>query len=212
MCKNNLKSLRRERSLSQSDLAKAASISLRHVQYLESGGRQFSIETATALAKALNCSPSDLLDPTMHQLDESSQHTVTIPFYAQQSHGAPVIFAEDPTQHPLTLSKAILRGSFGVKNFAELFALAATGRSMEPKIHEGDILICRKIHNSEDSICVIAHDEHIRVKRVVFVDKNQYRLVCCNPDYPPTTITVPQDDPNYFRILGKVLAVIHKVG
>ena len=58
---NNIKRLRRQKNLSQEQLALEAKLDLTTVSEIESGLRNPSIKTLLKLAKALNTTPSDLL-------------------------------------------------------------------------------------------------------------------------------------------------------
>jgi transcriptional regulator with XRE-family HTH domain len=58
---NNIKRLRRQKNLSQEQLALEAKLDLTSVSEIESGLRNPSIKTLLKLAKALNTTPSDLL-------------------------------------------------------------------------------------------------------------------------------------------------------
>ncbi len=62
---NNLKEIRTQQGLSQSQLAKASGVSLRMLQKYEQGVRDLNkaqAETVYKLAKVLNCKMEELID------------------------------------------------------------------------------------------------------------------------------------------------------
>ena len=62
----NLKRIRKERGMSQSQLADASTVSIRMVQYYEQGANDINRAEARnvyKLAKALNCTMEELLEP-----------------------------------------------------------------------------------------------------------------------------------------------------
>ncbi len=87
----------------------------------------------------------------------------------------------------------------------EAFIVSAKGDSMEPSIHEGDLVISQKnsIPNNGDIIvCVL--DKEVLVKKY-FHQANRITLISINNDkYPP--IPVSEDD--YFKVEGIVRSII----
>lgn len=62
----NLQKMRKAAGMSQSELARAAGLSLRTLQALESGARdinKLAVRTALNIAKTLNCSVEEILEP-----------------------------------------------------------------------------------------------------------------------------------------------------
>ena len=62
----NLQKMRKASGMSQSELAKAADISVRTLQALESGARdinKLAVRTALNIAVALHCSVENILEP-----------------------------------------------------------------------------------------------------------------------------------------------------
>lgn len=67
----NLKKLRKQTGLSQSQLAKKTGLNLRTLQFYEQGFRLLSnanVLTVAKIAIALNCDLSDLIDDPVHAL------------------------------------------------------------------------------------------------------------------------------------------------
>jgi len=71
------------------------------------------------------------------------------------------------------------------------FAVRVVGDSMEPKFHEGDIVIfspAAEVHNGDDCFVRFAMPHETTFKRVFFESDNQIRLQPRNEKYSPTII------------------------
>ena len=89
------------------------------------------------------------------------------------------------------------------------FILRISGDSMrDAYINNNDLIFVRKMNfpNNNDIIVALL-DEEATVKRF-FKEQDHIRLQPENPDYKP--IIINKND-LYFRILGKVIAIIHKI-
>lgn len=89
------------------------------------------------------------------------------------------------------------------------FILRIAGNSMrDAYINNNDLIFVRKKNFPKNNDIIVALlDEEATVKRF-FQEKDHIRLQPENPDYQP--IIINKND-LYFRILGKVIAVIHKI-
>jgi repressor LexA len=89
------------------------------------------------------------------------------------------------------------------------FILRISGDSMKDAyINNNDLIFVRKMNfpNNNDIIVALL-DEEATVKRF-FKEQDHVRLQPENPDYKP--IIINKND-LYFKILGKVIAIIHKI-
>ena len=87
---------------------------------------------------------------------------------------------------------------------ADAFVVKAKGESMEPKIHEGDYVISRKVNRIENGkIYVCVNDGEVLIKQVRIDGKNKI-LQSFNEDFPP--FNASQD----FRVEGEVKATISR--
>jgi len=85
----------------------------------------------------------------------------------------------------------------------EAFMVKATGDSMEPKIHDGDIIIARKQSTANDGQIVICSlDSSVMIKR--FSGKNNVILESLNNKYFPIMV----DDNSSFVIEGIMKGLI----
>lgn len=87
----------------------------------------------------------------------------------------------------------------------EAFIVSAKGDSMEPRIHEGDLLISQKHSSPNDGdiiVCVL--DKEVLIKRF-FHQANRITLISINNDkYPP----IPVSENDYFKVEGIVRNII----
>ena len=71
------------------------------------------------------------------------------------------------------------------------FAVRVVGDSMEPKFHEGDIVIfspAAEVHNGDDCFVRFAMPHETTFKRVFFESENKIRLQPRNEKYSPTIV------------------------
>ncbi len=89
------------------------------------------------------------------------------------------------------------------------FILRVKGESMKnARVNDNDLVLVKQTNFPENSDIVVALlDEEATVKRF-FLDKDQIRLEPENPDFQP--IIINKND-MYFKVLGKVAAVIHRL-
>jgi len=87
----------------------------------------------------------------------------------------------------------------------EWFALVVKGDSMNPRIYEGDLVICREQPDAENGDLVVAliNGDEACVKKLIKFD-NGIALQSLNPNYPLMTFTEKQIESLPVRIIGKV--------
>jgi len=124
-----------------------------------------------------------------------------IPILGIVAAGTP-LFAEQNIEGYMTLNPKIT----GIK--AD-FILRVSGDSMKDAyINNKDLIFVKKINLPKNNDIIVALlDEEATVKRY-FLENNQIRLQPENPEYNP--IFINKND-LYFKVLGKVEAVIHKI-
>lgn len=80
------------------------------------------------------------------------------------------------------------------------YALTVSGDSMEPTLHDGDIIwVCTQPDLNNGEIGVFLHDGNSYVKEFRRTEEGEL-LISHNPDYAPIPLTCPED-----RIFGKVV-------
>ena len=148
------------------------------------------------VADALHISPLAFLG-----YDISDKKTVKIPIVGHVVAGTP-IFAQENIEGMVEINE---RDSKGV-----MFALKAIGRSMEPRIQEGDLLIIHKQDDVESGdMAVILINEEATVKRVK-KQADGTMLIGFNQDvYEPHFYSNKQIEQLPIRIMGKVVESRH---
>ena len=156
----NIKRIRELKGISQDELARAVGFKSRSsINKIEQGVNDITQSKLVAIANALAVSPGELMG---REAEESRDYIKRIPVLGAIRAGIPIDAIEeiedweeiDTRQHPFR------SGTF--------FALRVTGDSMEPTIHDGDVVIVRqqpRVENGEIGIVTI-NGETATVKEV----------------------------------------------
>lgn len=154
-----------------------------------------------ALAKALSVTPAylmgweDLEQPTPKSNDYP---TVRIPVLGDVAAGVPILAQQDIIGYediPADMAKT-----------GEYFGLKIKGDSMEPKIHDNDIVIVKSMSNAENNDIVIAMINNEATCKRLHKYSNSVVLTAINSDYKPIEVTPDEN----IQILGKVVMSISK--
>ena len=149
----NIKRIRELKGISQDELARAVGFKSRSsINKIEQGVNDITQSKLVAIANALSVSPGELMG---REAEESRDYIKRIPVLGAVRAGIPIDAIEeiedweeiDTRQHPFR------SGTF--------FALRVTGDSMEPTIHDGDVVIVRqqpRVENGEIGIVTINGD------------------------------------------------------
>jgi len=131
----------------------------------------------------------------------STENTKKIPILGKVAAGAP-LFAEQNVEGYMTFNPELT----GIN--AD-FILRVAGNSMKDAyINNNDLIFVRKMNFPDNNDIIVALlDEEATVKRF-FMEHDHIRLQPENPDCQP--ININKND-LYFKVLGKVIAVIHKI-
>lgn len=137
----------------------------------------------------------------LHAQNNSWGKNKKLPIIGTVAAGSP-IFAEQNIEGYFTLDPHAM-------GFDADFVLKVKGNSMKDAfINQDDLIIVRKTNFPENNDIIIALlDNEATVKRF-FIENDLIRLQPENPDYLP--IEIKKND-LYFKILGRVEAVIHKL-
>ncbi|WP_019292880.1 XRE family transcriptional regulator [Lactococcus petauri] len=85
------------------------------------------------------------------------------------------------------------------------FATVVDGDSMEPTLHDGDVILIRQNYDTpQGGIYVVDYDGTSWVKEVS-IDENELVLHSINEKYPDRFLPVPPEDGEYWNIVGKVV-------
>lgn len=133
---------------------------------------------------------------------ESTTETIKkIPIIGRVAAGTP-IFAEQNIEGYLSFDPKLI-------GIHADFILHVSGNSMKDAfINHNDLIFVKKLNfPMNNDIIVALLDEETTVKRF-FMEHDHIRLQPANPDFQP--IIINKND-LYFKVLGKVIAVVHKI-
>jgi phage repressor protein C with HTH and peptisase S24 domain len=82
-----------------------------------------------------------------------------------------------------------------------LRAALVRGDSMEPWVHDGDVVLFDRDPEARDAVCVVSVRGAVQVKRIQDVDGDRLRIISDNPAYAPREVG-PEDD---VRVIGRVV-------
>ena len=123
-----------------------------------------------------------------------------LPFYGNAACGRKEFFGEENILEHVPVP---------VRTFKvgpDYFLVRAHGDSMEPRIHDGDLLIVQPQQAIvSGAIMVVAVDDGVFAKRVVITSRGML-LQSLNPQYEPRIVTAKAQG----RLIGQVRAVIHQ--
>lgn len=202
MLNKQLRKLRREKDLTQKELALKLHVSDAAVAMWESGKRTPDIETLKKIASIL-CTSIDVL--TGHTDDAfvppavnvRPVHTQKIPLLGEIACGEP-IFAEEDRETFISADN----------NVKADFCLIAKGESMiNADIKDGDVVFIKTqpIVNDGEIAAVIIEDE-ATLKRVYYDEENNTLVLQAeNPRYKP--MIFKNEELEKIRILGKIVVL-----
>ena len=189
MFSNNLKKLRKERGLTQKELADALGIAKSTISMYENNNREPDFETEELIADFFNVDmntlrgkQTNLKSPTL------SDDVITFPVVGDIAAGYDNLAVEDWSGDTVDVPISYLRG----RDKSEFFVLNIKGDSMYPLYHEGDkVLILKQstLNRSGDIGAVMYNGECATLKKIEYVKGEDWmRLIPLNPNYIPKTI------------------------
>lgn len=198
----NIKQARMKAQISQDELAKRLGYKSRStIAKIESGENDLTQKKVAAFAKALNVSIDFLMDGNGN---ENNSQGVRIPVLGRVVAGIPLEAIEKIEDYEEIPRKMAASGEF--------FALRIKGRSMEPKLSEGDIVIVRKQEDvdSGDTAIVLVNGDEATVKQIKKTEAG-IMLIGFNVEvYQPHFYSNEQIEALPVRIIGKVVESRHK--
>ena len=192
----NIKKLRKEKSLSQSRLAQQLQVTQQAVGKWEKGKSIPDSDTLRQIAEFFNTSVDYLLGVT-----KLVENAVAV---AQGDYAIPIIGTVKAGYNALAYNDDYGVEYANVRNPEEYFYLIVKGDSMEPRIKDGDLALVHKQNTLNDGeLGVIVYgDNEGTLKR--FVKKgNMIILQPFNPEYEAKIIT--GEELNDVFIAGKVV-------
>lgn len=154
-----------------------------------------------AISKVLNLSPMYIMgweEPEQPTPKSNGYPTVRIPVLGDVAAGVPILAQQDIIGYediPADMAKT-----------GEYFGLKIKGDSMEPKIHDNDIVIVKSMSDAENNDIVIAMINNEATCKRLHKYSNSVVLTAINSDYKPIEVTPDEN----IQILGKVVISISK--
>lgn len=137
--------------------------------------------------------------------DQPLPSTVDVPLYRSTAQCGPEgFFGNDDIVERVPVPTKI----FGIARPSHFFLIKAKGKSMEPVIEDGDLVLAHKQPDVESNeIAIVVHDEMPMIKRVKkILLKNEHHIILesLNRDFEDILISEDSD----FRICGVVKGVM----
>ena len=197
-----IKEARKKMGLRQSELAKAVNISTSAIGMYEQNRREPDYSTLSAIATVLHLPIDHLIGHTSSAAQE--RRGVKIPVYGSVAAGIPIEAITDIEDYE-EISQELAQGG-------EYIALRIKGRSMEPRMLEGDVVIVRMQPTVEDGevAIVMVGQEDATCKKVKKTPQG-VMLLSINPVYEPMFYTNAEIEALPIRILGKVVELRGKL-
>lgn len=195
MFNERLKTLRIQRKMTQSELAKKIYISQPAYSKYEVGTASPNPETLSKIADALDVSVDYLLGSDSQP---ARPGYIRIPVLGRVAAGIPIDAIEEVIDWEDISAEAAGDG--------EYFGLQIKGHSMEPKISDGDVVIVRRQPDvdSGDIAVVLVNGDDATVKRVKKSPQG-VTLIPSNPAYEPMYYTNAEIESLPVQILGRVV-------
>lgn len=195
MFNERLKTLRIQRKMTQSELAKKIYISQPAYSKYEVGTASPNPETLSKIADALDVSVDYLLGSDSQP---ARPGYIRIPVLGRVAAGIPIDAIEEVIDWEDISAEAAGDG--------EYFGLQIKGHSMEPKISDGDVVIVRRQPDvdSGDIAVVLVNGDDATVKKVKKSPQG-VTLIPSNPAYEPMYYTNTEIESLPVQILGRVV-------
>ena len=210
-----LKCLMSERQLRQIDILNLCKpycekynvkVDKNHISQYINGKAEPRQDKLSILAMALDVDEAWLIgfDVPMKKTSEpptpksNGYPTVRIPILGDVAAGVPILAQQDIIGYediPADMAKT-----------GEYFGLKIKGDSMEPKIHDNDIVIVKSMSDAENNDIVIAMINNEATCKRLHKYSNSVVLTAINSDYKPIEVTPDEN----IQILGKVVMSISK--
>lgn len=197
-----IKKRREQLGISQEQLASILGYKSRSsINKIELNHTDLPQSKIVALAKALSVTPAYLMgwEDLEQPIPKSNGYpTVRIPVLGDVAAGVPILAQQDIIGYediPADMAKT-----------GEYFGLKIKGDSMEPKIHDNDIVIVKSMSDAENNDIVIAMINNEATCKRLHKYSNSVVLTAINSDYKPIEVTPDEN----IQILGKVVMSISK--
>ncbi len=190
-----LKVARQRANLNQSELAKTVGVSRSTIAMWESGASQPDIEMILQLSHVLDISVGELLG---EETDSPLPDPTWINVLGRVAAGIPIEAIEEVIDRE-QISEAMARNGTYI-------GLQIHGSSMEPRMHEGDVVIVRLQDDcdSGDTVIAMVNGDEATCK-ILQKTREGISLLSTNPAYSPMFFSNHDIETLPVRIIGKVV-------
>lgn len=202
-----LKELRRQKGMTQSELAKLLNMQRSTLGMYETGKREPNFEILNMFANFFNVDMNTLMDMNnaSSRNPSSPVRAIRIPVVGTVVAGIPLEAVENIIGYE-EISPAMAATG-------EHFALRIKGTSMEPRICEGDIVVVRKQEDVEsgDTAIVLINGGEATVKKVKKTEEGIMLIANNMAVYSPHFYSNKEIEELPVRIIGKVVELRGKL-
>lgn len=219
MLHNRIVEARNKAKLSQEELAKALEIGKRTLADYEKGDTEPKASTLIGIAENCNVDPNwlltgreegDYLPVAVSAHSEDDKNTVSLNYYPDIVAAAGYGAINESNVHPqiMKFDRRFLEEFLNVRRFDSIDIIRVIGDSMEPYIHDGEVVLVERHSDVRNGETVIASvNGHIYVKRYHADPFGKWvKLVSENNIYG--SLELEGDQLEYFYIIGIVRAKI----
>lgn len=199
----NLKKAMEDANINATELSEKTGLSKSTISRYLSGGYIAKQRSLYKLSKALGISPVELFPDTVNDLSDSN-HVYEIKILGKVVAGVPMEAIEDITGTIRITNPDAANGHY--------YGLRVEGQSMEPEMHEGDLLIIHEqSYFDSGDICIVYIDGHDATVKKVQKSKDGLTLIGYNTVvYPPRFYSASEVESLPVRVVGKVVEVRRK--
>lgn len=207
-----LKNLRLSRNITQGELAAKLGISRSAVGMYETGGREPDFEMMEAIADIFNVD----MDYLMGRSQVERKHPITPPnseippgFQPMPEMDIVPLVGRIACGTPITAEENIERMVCVPSKWHATFTLTCEGTSMEPRIHDGDLVAIRSqptVENGE--VAAVRIDGEATLKRV-YLHQGFIELRAENPAFESIILT--KEEMNTVTIEGKAVGLCRDI-
>lgn len=202
----NIRYLRKKHHISQETLAGELGYkSFTTIQKWEKGIAEPPLSVLLQLAKAFQVDLDDLTGTDLSkEMRKKSSQAVSIPVLGKVAAGIPIEAIENIIDYEEIPADWL--------NTGEYFGLQIKGRSMEPRILEGDVVIVRKQEDADTGdIAIVMVDGFEATCKKIKKSDSGIMLIPFNPGYEPVFYSNDEISSLPVTIIGKVVELRGKL-
>ncbi len=207
-----LKNLRTSRGITQGELAAMLDVSRSTVGMYETGGREPDFETMEAIADIFNVD----MDYLMGRTQVERKHPITPPaqkippgFQPMPAMTEVPLVGRIACGTPITAEENIERMVCVPAKWRATFTLTCEGSSMEPKIHDGDLVAIRSQPTVENGEVAAVRIEGEATLKRVYLHESFIELRAENPAFESIILT--REEMNTVTIEGKAVGLCRDI-